>query len=108
MLIRIYNSLFNVVTQYLGPRSRLAFYPTLYKFIVQTLWAWIHSCFGVQAKSGPYNAQRISGLNYPISICLKHGANLFQNLIDFHKAINLNNVSYQKSLDISKGLHPPL
>ena len=59
VLIRFHSSLFNVVTQYLGPRSRLAFYPTLYKFIVRTLWAWIHSCFGVQAKSGPYNWRRL-------------------------------------------------
>ena len=49
----------NAVTQYLGLRSRLAFYPTLYKFIARALWAWIHSCFGVQAKAGPYNWRRL-------------------------------------------------
>ena len=32
--------------QYLGPRFRLAFSPTLYKFIVWATWAWIHSCSG--------------------------------------------------------------
>ena len=32
---------FNTVYQYLYPRFRLAFFPTLYKFIVR---AWVHSC----------------------------------------------------------------
>ena len=31
------------------------FPPTLYKFIVRACWAWVHSCFGVQAKTGSYN-----------------------------------------------------
>ena len=36
-------------------KFRLALSPTLYKFIVWTYWAWVQSCFGVQAKIGPYN-----------------------------------------------------
>ena len=36
----------DVIIQHLGLRFRLAFYPTLYKFIVGASWAWIHSCFG--------------------------------------------------------------
>ena len=37
---------FDAIIQHLGLRFRLAFYPTLYKFIVRASWAWIHSCFG--------------------------------------------------------------
>ena len=36
----------DTIIQHLGLRFRLAFYPTLYKFIVRASWAWIHSCFG--------------------------------------------------------------
>ena len=36
-------------------KFRLALSPTLYKFIVWACWAWVQSCFGVQAKTGPYN-----------------------------------------------------
>ena len=36
----------DAIIQHLDLRFRLAFYPTLYKFIVQASWAWIHSCFG--------------------------------------------------------------
>ena len=41
---------FNIVYQYLYPRSRLAFSPTLYKFIIRAFWAWVHSCFGFKPK----------------------------------------------------------
>ena len=41
---------FNTVYQYLYPRFRLAFSPTLYKFIVWTFWAWVHSCSGFKSK----------------------------------------------------------
>ena len=42
---------FNAKIQDLGPRFRLAFSPTLYKFIVWATWAQIHSCSGF--KSNP-------------------------------------------------------
>ena len=41
---------FNTIFQYLFPRFRLAFFPTLYKFIVRTFWAWVHSRFGFESK----------------------------------------------------------
>ena len=41
---------FNTIFQYLFPRFRLAFSPTLYKFIVRAFWAWIHSYFGFKSK----------------------------------------------------------
>ena len=46
--------LFNTIFQYLFPRFRLAFSPTLYKFIV---WAFCLSpfLFWVQVKTSPYN-----------------------------------------------------
>ena len=36
----------DAIIQHLGLRFRLAFCPTLYKFIVRASWAWIHSYFG--------------------------------------------------------------
>ena len=44
----------NTNNQYLFSRFRLAFSPTLYKFIVRACWAWVHSCFGVRVKISPY------------------------------------------------------
>ena len=41
---------FNTIFQYLFPRFRLAFSPTLYKFIVRAFWAWVHSYFGFKSK----------------------------------------------------------
>ena len=41
---------FNTIYQYLYPRFRLAFSPTLYKFIVRAFWAWVHSCSGFKSK----------------------------------------------------------
>ena len=41
---------FNAIYQYLYPRFRLAFSPTLYKFIVRTFWAWVHSCSEFKSK----------------------------------------------------------
>ena len=38
------------IYQYLYPRFRLAFSPTLYKFIVRAFWAWVHSCSGFKSK----------------------------------------------------------
>ena len=47
---------FNTIFQYLFPRFRLAFFPTLYKFIV---WAFCLSpfLFWVQVKTSPYTHQ---------------------------------------------------
>ena len=42
---------FNTIFQYLFLRFRLVFSPTLYKFIVQTFWTWVHSYFGFKSKS---------------------------------------------------------
>ena len=39
----------NAIIQDLGPRFRLAFSPTLYKFIVWASWAWVHSCSGFKS-----------------------------------------------------------
>ena len=39
----------------LHSKIRLVLSPTLYKFIVWACWAKTQSCFGVQAKTGPYN-----------------------------------------------------
>ena len=41
---------FNTIFQYLFPRFKLAFSPTLYKFIVRAFWAWVHSYFGFKSK----------------------------------------------------------
>ena len=41
---------FNTIFQYLFPRFRLAFSLTLYKSIVRTFWAWVHSYFGFKSK----------------------------------------------------------
>ena len=41
---------FNTIYQYLYPRFRLAFSPTLYKFIIQAFWAWVHSYYGFKSK----------------------------------------------------------
>ena len=41
---------FNTIFQSLFPRFRLAFFPTLYKFIVRAFWAWVHSYFGFKPK----------------------------------------------------------
>ena len=41
--------------RYLLSKIRLVLSPTLYKFIVWACWAKTQSCFGVQAKTGPYN-----------------------------------------------------
>ena len=41
---------YNTIYQYLYPRFRLAFSPTLYKFIVRAFWAWVHSCSGFKSK----------------------------------------------------------
>ena len=40
---------------YLIFKIRLVLSPTLYKFIVWTCWVRTQSCFGVQAKTDPYN-----------------------------------------------------
>ena len=40
-------------------KFRLILFPTLYKFIVWAYWAWVQSCFGVQAKTGPYSSNLI-------------------------------------------------
>ena len=45
----------NTDNRYLFSRFRLAFSPTFYKFIVRACYAWVHSCFGVRAKTSPYN-----------------------------------------------------
>ena len=42
--------LFNTIFQYLFPRFRLVFSPTLYKFIIRAFWAWVHSYFGFKSK----------------------------------------------------------
>ena len=42
--------LFNAIYQYLYPRFKLAFSPTLYKFIIRVFWAWVHSCSGFKSK----------------------------------------------------------
>ena len=44
----------NTNNRYLFSRFRLAFLPTLYKFIVRAYWAWVYSCFGVRVKTSPY------------------------------------------------------
>ena len=41
--------------RYLLSKIRLVLSPTLYKFIVWACWARTQSCFGVQAKTSPYN-----------------------------------------------------
>ena len=41
--------------RYLLSKIRLVLSPTLYKFIVWACWARYQSCFGVQAKTSPYN-----------------------------------------------------
>ena len=41
---------FNTIFQYLFPRFRLAFSPTLYKFIIRAFWAWVHSYFRFKSK----------------------------------------------------------
>ena len=41
---------FNTIYQYLYPRFRLVFFPTLYKFIVRAFWAWVHSCSEFKSK----------------------------------------------------------
>ena len=41
--------------RYLISKIRLVLSLTLYKFIVWACWARTQSCFGVQAKTGPYN-----------------------------------------------------
>ena len=41
---------FNTIFQYLFPRFRLAFSPTLYKFIVRAFWSWVHFYFGFKSK----------------------------------------------------------
>ena len=43
--------------RYLLSKIRLVLSPTLYKFIVWACWVITQSCFGVQAKTGPYNYQ---------------------------------------------------
>ena len=40
--------------RYFLSKIRLVPSPTLYKFIVLACWAKTQSCFGVQAKTGPY------------------------------------------------------
>ena len=44
----------NTNNRYLFSRFKLAFSPTFYKFIVRACWAWVHSYFGVRAKTSPY------------------------------------------------------
>ena len=49
--------------RYLYSKIRLVLSPTLYKFIVWACWAKTQSCFGVQARIGPYNWRRLWGSN---------------------------------------------
>ena len=48
--VRVYLFPFNTIYKYLYPRFRLVFSPTLYKFIIRTFWAWVHSCSGFKSK----------------------------------------------------------
>ena len=65
----------------------------LYKFIVWACWTWIHSRFGVQAKTGPYIGVWLS---FDLILFLGEIIYLKEKLTDSLKDISLGKLFMEK------------